>query len=66
LYAPAGVDSKIISEINTVVNSALSNPKYKEKFSSSEIVGPGGTMAELYITQDRALKLLRNVSKNIE
>jgi tripartite-type tricarboxylate transporter receptor subunit TctC len=66
LYAPTGVDPKIISEINTVVNSALLNPKYKEKFSSSEIVGPGGTIAELYITQDRALKLLRNVSKNIE
>jgi tripartite-type tricarboxylate transporter receptor subunit TctC len=66
LYAPTGVDPKIISEINRVVNSALVDPKYKEKFASSEIVGPGGTMAELYITQDRALKLLKNVSKNIE
>jgi tripartite-type tricarboxylate transporter receptor subunit TctC len=66
LYAPAGVDPKIISEINTVVNLALSNPKYKEKFVSSEIIAPGGSMAELYVTQDRVLKLLRNVSKNIE
>ena len=66
LYAPAGVDPKIISDVNHVVNSALSDTKYKEKFISSEIVGPGGSMAELYVTQDRALKILQNVSKNVE
>lgn len=66
LYAPTGVDNKIIIEVNRVVNQALTKSKYIDKLTGSEIIGSGGSIAELYVTQDRTLKLLKNVSKNIE
>ena len=66
LYAPAGTDFSTVAQINAVVNEALKDPKYSKTLGEIEIVGPGGTIAELNATQQKTLKLLKNVSKNVE
>ena len=66
LYAPTSIDPTITAEVARTVNQALKDPYYIEKLTSSEIINPGGTIADLYHTQNKTLRLLRNVSKNIE
>lgn len=66
LYVPAGTEFSTRARINNLVNQELKNPAYAEKLKAIGIINPGGTFEELEHTQTQTLKLLRNVSKNIE
>ena len=66
LYAPKGTPGEITNLINQVVNQQLKDPYYIKKYSSMDISGMGGTPVELQKVQSGTLKLLRNVSKQVE
>jgi tripartite-type tricarboxylate transporter receptor subunit TctC len=66
LYVPAGTEFSTRARINNLVNQELKNPAYAEKLKAIGIINPGGTFDELEHTQTQTLKILRNVSKNIE
>jgi tripartite-type tricarboxylate transporter receptor subunit TctC len=66
LYVPADTPLSARARINNLVNQELKNPAYAEKLKTIGIINPGGTFEELAHTQSQTLKILRNVSKNIE
>jgi tripartite-type tricarboxylate transporter receptor subunit TctC len=66
LYAPAGVDRAVVAEINAYVNEALKEFNYANSLADSEIINTGGSIHDLQTIQTKTLKILRNVSKNIE
>jgi len=66
LYAPAGIDFTTKARINNLVNQELRNPVYAEKLKAIGIINSGGTFDDLERTQTKTLRILRNVSKNIE
>jgi tripartite-type tricarboxylate transporter receptor subunit TctC len=66
VYAPAGTPLSARARINNLINQELKNPVYAERLKAIGIINPGGTFEQLVNTQSQTLKLLKNVSKNIE
>jgi len=66
VYAPADTPLSARARINNLINQELKNPVYAERLKAIGIINPGGTFEQLANTQSQTLKLLKNVSKNIE
>lgn len=66
LYAPAGVPRSVITQINTVVNSALKNPEHARAMESLHIGNFGGTPRELEQRQRRVLSIMRDTARAVE
>ena len=57
LMAPAGTPQDIITEINQIVNKAVSNPKFKDRVDAMDFAG--GTPEQMYNLFKSDLKLLK-------
>ena len=66
LYAPAGTPREVITEINSVINSALQNPRYIKDIEMLHIANFGGTPDDQRQVQTKVLNIMRNVAKSIE
>ena len=66
LYAPAGTPREVIQQINTVINTALRDPKYSQNIENLHIGNFGGTPEEQRQIQTNVLTIMRNVAKSIE
>ena len=66
LYAPAGTPREVITEINSVINSALQNPRYTKDIEMLHIANFGGTPDDQRQVQTKVLNIMRNVAKSIE
>lgn len=66
LYAPQGTPQEVINRINSVVNTALKDPKYTQAIEQLHIANFGGTPEEQRRVQTNVLTIMRNVAKNLE
>ena len=66
LYAPAGTPREVIAQFNSVVNTALKNPKYTRDIEMLHIANFGGSPGDQRQVQANTLTIMRNVAKSIE
>ena len=59
LYGPAGIDQKIVEEINSVVNKGLKQQKYQTIWRDLHTVSPGGTASELAERQTKFYNMFK-------
>jgi tripartite-type tricarboxylate transporter receptor subunit TctC len=66
LYAPAGTPREVIAEINSVINTALQDPKYVHDIELLYIANFGGTPNDQRQVQTKVFNIMKNVAKSIE
>lgn len=66
LYAPQGTPKEVIDRINTVINTALRDPKYTRAIEMLHIANFGGTPDNQRQVQMSVLNIMRNVSRSID
>lgn len=66
LYAPAGTPDAVVSQINSVINTALKDPRYTKNIEQLHIANFGGSAQDQRRVQTSVLNIMRNVSKSIE
>ena len=62
VFAPAGVDQKVINEINSVINKALGKKEIVDFFTKKGVLGVGGTAEQLQKNQQTLYQLMKSVS----
>jgi len=60
LFAPAGTPKNVVDAINRAVNSALTDPRYKETVSAME--GVGGSPEDLTALVDQDFVLFKSLA----
>lgn len=66
LWAPAGTPKTTIDEMNKIVNTALKEPKYREKMEMLNIKIYGGTADSLLVLQKRNLQILQRIARDLD
>ena len=66
LWAPAGTPKVTIDNMNKIINTALKEPKYREKMEMLNIKIYGGTAESLLVLQKRNLQTLQRISKELD
>jgi tripartite-type tricarboxylate transporter receptor subunit TctC len=66
LYAPAGTPRDVVAQINSVINTALKNPKYTRDIEMLHIANFGGSPLDQRQVQVNTLNIMRNVAKSVE
>lgn len=65
LWAPAGTASAYTAELNTVINKAFKEPKYREKIEMLNVKTYGGTAESLSTLQKRNLQILQRIAQDL-
>ena len=66
LYAPAGTPREVVATYNSVINTALKNPKSTRDIEMLHIANFGGSPGDQRQVQVNTLTIMRNVAKSIE
>ena len=66
LWAPTGTPKATIDELNRIINTALKEPKYREKMDMLNIKTYGGTADSLLVLQKRNLQILRRIATEVD
>ena len=66
LWAPAGTPKSTVDEMNKIINTALKEPKYREKMDLLNIKIYGGTSESLLVLQKRNLQTLQRIARELD
>jgi tripartite-type tricarboxylate transporter receptor subunit TctC len=64
LWAPAGTPKATIDNMNKIINTALKEPKYREKMEMLNVKIYGGSSKSLLTNQTRNLQILKKIAQD--